>query len=128
MNIDIGSRMKDKEIDSSKVNKDNNTTIKKLPKSNYGVVKKEKKTKKKKEDKEKNEQSGSDNEEEKEFIPKKNKKKKKKNKTKGIFRVEVTNIDKNAAEKELIEFFKGFNCTRYHMCFDTGCRYFHNKF
>ena len=40
MNIDIGSRMKDKEIDSSKVNKDNNTTIKKLPKSNYGVVKK----------------------------------------------------------------------------------------
>ena len=49
-------------------------------------------------------------EEEKEFIPKKNKKKKKKNKTKGIFRVEVTNIDKNAAEKELIEFFKGFNC------------------
>ena len=50
-------------------------------------------------------------EEEKEFIPKKNKKKKKKNKTKGIFRVEVTNIDKNAAEKELIEFFKGFNCT-----------------
>ena len=65
MNIDVGSRMKDKEIDSSKVNKDNNTTIKKLPKSNYGVVKKEKKTKKKKEDKEKNEQSGSDNEEEK---------------------------------------------------------------
>ena len=40
MNIDIGSRIKDKEIDSSKVNKDNNTTIKKLPKSNYGIVKK----------------------------------------------------------------------------------------
>ena len=70
MNIDIGSRIKDKEIDSSKINKDKNmATIKKLPKSNYGVVKKKEKTKKKKEGKEKNEQSGSasgsDNEEEK---------------------------------------------------------------
>ena len=41
MNIDIGSRIKDKEIDSSKINKDNNlATIKKLPKSKYGIVKK----------------------------------------------------------------------------------------
>ena len=71
MNIDIGSRIKDKEIDSSKINKDNNlATIKKLPKSKYGIVKKKEKTKKKKEGKEKNENeneqsSGSDNEEEK---------------------------------------------------------------
>ena len=70
MNIDIGSRIKDKEIDSSKINKDNNlATIKKLPKSKYGIVKKKEKTKKKKEGKEKNENeneqsSGSDNEEE----------------------------------------------------------------
>ena len=70
MNIDIGSRIKDKEIDSSKINKDNNlATIKKLPKSKYGIVKKKEK-KKKKEGKEKNENeneqsSGSDNEEEK---------------------------------------------------------------
>ena len=67
MNIDIGSRIKDKEIDSSKINKDNNlATIKKLPKSKYGIVKKKEKTKKKKEGKEKNENeneqsSGSDN-------------------------------------------------------------------
>ena len=71
MNIDIGSRIKDKEIDSSKINKDNNlATIKKLPKSKYGIVKKKEKNKKKKEGKEKNENeneqsSGSDNEEEK---------------------------------------------------------------
>ena len=71
MNIDIGSRIKDKEIDSSKINKDNNlVTIKKLPKSKYGIVKKKEKNKKKKEGKEKNENeneqsSGSDNEEEK---------------------------------------------------------------
>ena len=69
MNIDIGSRIKDKEIDSSKINKDNNlATIKKLPKSKYGIVKKKDKNKKKKEAKEKNENeneqsSGSDNEE-----------------------------------------------------------------
>ena len=71
MNIDIGSRIKDKEIDSSKINKDNNlATIKKLPKSKYGIVKKKEKKTKKKENKEKNENdneqsSGSDNEEEK---------------------------------------------------------------
>jgi len=67
MNIDIGSRIKDKEIDSSKINKDNNmATVKKLPKSNYGVVKKKEKPKKKKEEKkDKNEESsGSDNEDE----------------------------------------------------------------
>ena len=52
MNIDIGSRIKDKEIDSSKINKDSNlATIKKLPKSKYGIVKKKEKTKKKKEEK-----------------------------------------------------------------------------
>ena len=72
MNIDIGSRMKDKEIDSSKINKDNNlATIKKLPKSKYGIVKKKEKekNKKKKDGKTGGEQSasasGSDNEEEK---------------------------------------------------------------
>ena len=71
MNIDIGSRIKDKEIDSSKINKDNNlATIKKLPKSKYGIVKKKEKKTKKKENKEKNgndneQSSGSDNEEEK---------------------------------------------------------------
>ena len=67
MNIDIGSRIKDKEIDSSKINKDSNlATIKKLPKSKYGIVKKKEKTKKKKEEKKEGEQSGSDSEEEKE--------------------------------------------------------------
>ena len=69
MNIDIGSRIKDKEIDSSKINKDNNmATIKKLPKSTYGIVKKKEKTKNKKDkkNKDKNEESsGSDNEEDK---------------------------------------------------------------
>ena len=68
MNIDIGSRIKDKEIDSSKINKDNNmATVKKLPKSKYGIVRKKEKSKKNREKKEKNEQSGSgsDNEEEK---------------------------------------------------------------
>ena len=69
-NIDVGLRIKDKEIDSSKTNPDNNmVTLKKLPKSKYGVIKKKDKNKKKKEGKEKNEQSGSasgsDNEEEK---------------------------------------------------------------
>ena len=73
MNIDIGSRMKDKEIDSSKINKDNNlATIKKLPKSKYGIIKKKEKEKNKKKKDGKTgggEQSasasGSDNEEEK---------------------------------------------------------------
>ena len=74
MNIDIGSRMKDKEIDSSKINKDNNlATIKKLPKSKYGIVKKKEKEKNKKKKDGKNggggemsaSPSGSDNEEEK---------------------------------------------------------------
>ena len=68
-NIDVGSRIKDKEIDSSKINKDNNmATIKKLPKSTYGIVKKKEKPKNKKDkkNKDKNEESsGSDNEEEK---------------------------------------------------------------
>ena len=46
-NIDVGSRIKDKEIDSSKINqKENMATVKKLPKSKYGVVKKNKKKKK----------------------------------------------------------------------------------
>ena len=49
-NIDVGSRIKDKEIDSSKINHDNNmTTIKKLPKSKYGIINKKEKNKKKKE-------------------------------------------------------------------------------
>ena len=38
-NIDVGTRIKDKEIDSSKINNDNNlTTVRKLPKSKYGIV------------------------------------------------------------------------------------------
>ena len=53
-NIDVGSRIKDKEIDSSKINQDNNmTTLKKLPKAKYGLTlsKKEKdKNNKKKKD------------------------------------------------------------------------------
>ena len=50
-NIDVGSRIKDKEIDSSKINHDNNkTTVKKLPKSKYRIVNNKKdKNKKKKE-------------------------------------------------------------------------------
>ena len=49
MNIDIGSRIKDKEIDSSKINKDDNmTTLKKLPKSKYGTLSKKEKDKNKK--------------------------------------------------------------------------------
>ena len=45
-NIDVGSRIKDKEIDSSKINHDKNrVTVKKLPKSKYGVVKKKDKNK-----------------------------------------------------------------------------------
>ena len=40
-NIDVGTRIKDKEIDSSKINQaENMVTVKKLPKSNYGIVKK----------------------------------------------------------------------------------------
>ena len=40
-NIDVGSRIKDKEIDSSKIDHDKNrVTVKKLPKSKYGIVKK----------------------------------------------------------------------------------------
>ena len=47
-NIDVGSRIKDKEIDSSKINQDKNmVTVKKLPKSKYGIVKKKKKNVKK---------------------------------------------------------------------------------
>jgi hypothetical protein len=46
-NIDVGTRIKDKEIDSSKINQDKNmATIKKLPKSKYGIVKKKEKTNK----------------------------------------------------------------------------------
>ena len=61
-NINVGSRLNDKEIDSSKINQDKNMeTIKKLPKSNFGIVKKKDKNKKgKKKDKtNKNDQSGS---------------------------------------------------------------------
>ena len=48
-NIDVGSRIKDKEIDSSKINQDKNmVTNKKLPRSKYGVVKKKEKVKKEK--------------------------------------------------------------------------------
>ena len=48
-NIDVGARIKDKEIDSSKINQDKNmATIKKLPKSKYGIVKKKEKNKNKK--------------------------------------------------------------------------------
>ena len=51
-NIDVGSRIKDKEIDASKINHDNNlTTIKKLPKTKYGIAgKKDGKGNKKKKD------------------------------------------------------------------------------
>ena len=62
-NIDVGSRIKDKEIDSSKINKDDNmTTLKKLPKAKYGTLsKKEKdKNKKKKDGKSKHRNDGSD--------------------------------------------------------------------
>ena len=48
-NIDVGSRIKDKEIDSSKIDNDNNlTTVRKLPKSKYGIVGKNAKGKNKK--------------------------------------------------------------------------------
>ena len=48
-NIDVGSRIKDKEIDSSKINRQENmATVKKLPKSNYGIVKKKPAAKKRK--------------------------------------------------------------------------------
>ena len=48
-NIDVGSRIKDKEIDSSKIDNDNNlTTVRKLPKSKYGIVGKNAKDKNKK--------------------------------------------------------------------------------
>ena len=57
-NIDVGSRIKDKEIDSSKINHDNNlTTVKKLPKSKYGVAGK-KDNKKKKDGKSKKNKNG----------------------------------------------------------------------
>jgi hypothetical protein len=48
-NIDVGTRIKDKEIDSSVINKDGNlATVKKLPKSKYGIIgKKDEKGKKK---------------------------------------------------------------------------------
>ena len=62
-NIDVGSRIKDKEIDSSKINADKNlATVKKLPKSKYGVIKKKEKSRRVREKTEKaneNEQSGS---------------------------------------------------------------------
>ena len=62
-NIDVGSRIKDKEIDSSKINGDQNlATVKKLPKSKYGVIKKKEKSRRVREKTEKtneNEQSGS---------------------------------------------------------------------
>ena len=46
-NIDVGSRIKDKEIDSSVIKNDKNlVTIKKLPKSNLGIFKKKEKSKK----------------------------------------------------------------------------------
>jgi hypothetical protein len=45
-NIDVGSRIKDEEIDSSKINQAHNmVTVKKLTKSNYGIVKKKDKNK-----------------------------------------------------------------------------------
>ena len=48
-NIDVGSRIKDKEIVSSKIDNDNNlTTVRKLPKSKYGIVGKNAKGKNKK--------------------------------------------------------------------------------
>ena len=48
-NIDVGSRIKDKEIDPSKIDNDNNlTTVRKLPKSKYGIVGKNAKGKNKK--------------------------------------------------------------------------------
>ena len=57
-NIDVGSRIKDKEIDSSKINKDNNmTTLKKLPKAKYGLTN-PKKEKEKEKDKNNKKKSG----------------------------------------------------------------------
>jgi hypothetical protein len=59
-NIDVGSRMKDKEIDASVINNDNLVTIKKLPKSNLEIFKRKEKSKKTREKNEKgNEKSGS---------------------------------------------------------------------
>ena len=60
-NIDVGSRMKDKEIDASIINNDKNlVTVKKLPKSNLGIFKRKEKSKKTREKNEKgNEKSGS---------------------------------------------------------------------
>ena len=59
-NIDVGSRIKDKEIDSSKINKDNNmTTLKKLPKVKYGLTNpKKEKEKEKEKDKNNKKKSG----------------------------------------------------------------------
>ena len=57
-NIDVGSRIKDKEIDSSKINKDNNmTTLKKLTKAKYGLTN-PKKEKEKEKDKNNKKKSG----------------------------------------------------------------------
>ena len=59
-NIDVGSRIKDKEIDSSKIDHKNNMlTVKKLPKSKYGIVKKKEKPKKERSKKEKTNEDGS---------------------------------------------------------------------
>ena len=60
-NIDVGSRMKDKEIDASIINNDKNlVTVKKLPKSNLGIFKRKEKSRKTREKNEKgNEKSGS---------------------------------------------------------------------
>ena len=73
--IDVGSRMKDKEIDASIINNDKNlVTIKKLPKSNLGIFKRKEKSKKRREKTEKgndnsaNSGSSSDSAAEKEII------------------------------------------------------------
>ena len=72
-NIDVGSRIKDKEIDSSKIDNDNNlTTVRKLPKSKYGIVGKNAKGKNKKDKKRHGE--GSDDEEGSGFVKDYNKK------------------------------------------------------
>ena len=64
-NIDVGSRIKDKEIDSSKINQNNNLlTVKKLPKSKYGVVKRKEKPKKEKVKKDKEKDKDKTNEDE----------------------------------------------------------------
>ena len=71
-NIDVGSRIKDKEIDASVIKNDKNlVTVKKLPKSNLGIFKRKEKSKKTREKNEKgNENSGasSDSAGEKEIV------------------------------------------------------------